>query len=208
MIFEICNNIVENLLMSSFIAQYIHLRDNNVKFIFITTLLNALISTVLTQLQIVGFTQTLAIQVILWIGLYVFHKNFSWQDIIVSLYCNILLFFSVYFGYLILSLLFHVKPCEVYINQAPYIAVVFFSKSIFIALLFYSLKKRPLLFTNTKINKLKHLLSFELLMIMLMAYYFISYVLSVEFSHRSNVIVLCFIFLFVSFALLLTSLFL
>lgn len=198
MIFEICNNFIENIFISTFIAKYINLKENKISFILITTLLNTIISTILTSLGIIGFIQTLSIQLTLLICLYKLNKSFSYQDVMISLFTNILLFISAYFSILILSIFFNLKPYQIYGNNT-YLWLVVLSKIIFLIMLIFSLKKRPLQFIETNIDKLKHLLSFEFLIIMLMAYYFTSFVVSKNFTYSSNIIFICFIFLIISF---------
>ena len=102
MIFEIVNNLLENFLLSYFISSFIKMKNNKKKFIIITMIINMIISTIMTSYYLVGIEQTLVIQLCIWICLYLFHDDFSFQDIAVALFCNLMLFISVYVSFFFL----------------------------------------------------------------------------------------------------------
>ena len=195
MIFEIINNIIENILMSYFISSYLQMKEKKYIFIFSTVFMNTVLSTILTNLNIIGIEQTMLIQICIWINLYIFHKQFSVQDIKVSLFCNVILYIATYFT--MLSFLHNVKPIEVFQVRSQYVACVVIVKIVFLLLSIGILKKRPLILNNTKVPGISYLVVAELLIIMIMAYYFVSMVLSIDFDFSTNIIFSCFVVLFV-----------
>ena len=101
MLFEIVNDLFENFLISYFISSYLKLeKKNKIFFLLITIPINTFISAFLSNFNIIGFSQTLLIQIVLWLSLFTFNKEFSTQDIMISLFCNILLVIAVYFSIL------------------------------------------------------------------------------------------------------------
>ena len=170
MVFELINNSIENILISFFISQYLKLDDNILNFILSTVVINTILSTILSYLNIIGITQTLLIQTIIVLFLYKYHENFSFQDIITSLFVNILLFISIY----MISLLYNLTPSLIYQSNTLYIVHVFLSKLLFIFLIYVSLKTRPLKFSKIQIKEQNYLLLFEFLIVIVMAYYFLS----------------------------------
>lgn len=197
MIFEIINNIIENILMSYFISSYLQMKEKKYIFIFSTVFMNTVLSTILTNLNIIGIEQTMLIQICIWINLYIFHKQFSVQDIKVSLFCNVILYIATYFTMLSFSFLHNVKPIEVFQVRSQYVACVAIVKIVFLLLSIGILKKRPLILNNTKVPGISYLVVAELLIIMIMAYYFVSMVLSIDFDFSTNIIFSCFVVLFV-----------
>lgn len=197
MIFEIINNIIENILMSYFISSYLQMKEKKYIFIFSTVFMNTVLSTILTNLNIIGIEQTMLIQICIWINLYIFHKQFSVQDIKASLFCNIILYIATYFTMLSFSFLHNVKPIEVFQVRSQYVACVVIVKIVFLLLSIGILKKRPLILNNTKVPGISYLVVAELLIIMIMAYYFVSMVLSIDFDFSTNIIFSCFVVLFV-----------
>lgn len=197
MIFEIINNIIENILMSYFISSYLQMKEKKYIFIFSTVFMNTVLSTILTNLNIIGIEQTMLIQICIWINLYIFHKQFSVQDIKVSLFCNVILYIATYFTMLSFSFLHNVKPIEVFQVRSQYVACVVIVKIVFLLLSIGILKKRPLILNNTKVPSISYLIVAELLIIMIMAYYFVSMVLSNIFDFSTNIIFSCFVVLFV-----------
>lgn len=203
MLFEIINNFIENLLISYFISTYLKIdAKSKYSFIFICVPINTIISTVLSSLDIIGFLQTLIIQLIIWLFLYIFDKNFSYQDIVISMFCNILLFISVYFSILIFSIFFKISPIEIFTTDNIFYINLFLSRVIFIILLLITSKKRPLILTNIKNRKSNNLLVFEFLIVLIMAYYFTSNIISINTYNSSNIIFLCFLMLVISFCLI------
>ena len=197
MIFEIINNVIENILMSYFISSYLKMKEKKYVFIFSTVLMNTILSTILTNLNIIGIEQTILIQICIWINLYILHKEFSIQDIKASLFCNIILYIATYFTMLSFSFLHNVKPIEVFQVRSQYIACVVIVKIIFLLLSIGILKKKPLILENTKVPSISYLIVAELLIIMIMAYYFVSMVLSNIFEFSTNIIFSCFVVLFI-----------
>lgn len=197
MIFEIINNIIENILMSYFISSYLQMKEKKYIFIFSTVFMNTVLSTILTNLNIIGIEQTMLIQICIWINLYIFHKQFSVQDIKVSLFCNVILYIATYFTMLSFSFLHNVKPIEVFQVRSQYVACVVIVKIVFLLLSIGILKKRPLILNNTKVPGISYLVVAELLIIMIMAYYFVSMVFSIDFDFSTNIIFSCFVVLFV-----------
>lgn len=197
MIFEIINNIIENILMSYFISSYLQMKEKKYIFIFSTVFMNTVLSTILTNLNIIGIEQTMLIQICIWINLYIFHKQFSVQDIKASLFCNVILYIATYFTMLSFSFLHNVKPIEVFQVRSQYVACVVIVKIVFLLLSIGILKKRPLILNNTKVPGISYLVVAELLIIMIMAYYFVSMVLSIDFDFSTNIIFYCFVVLFV-----------
>lgn len=174
MVFELINNSIENILISFFISQYLKLDDNILNFILSTVVINTILSTILSYLNIIGITQTLLIQTIIVLFLYKYHENFSFQDIITSLFVNILLFISIYISIYMISLLYNLTPSLIYQSITLYIVHVFLSKLLFIFLIYVSLKTRPLKFSKIQIKEQNYLLLFEFLIVIVMAYYFLS----------------------------------
>jgi len=205
MTFEIINNFVENMLISFFIAKYINLKNKKKKFIIITVIINTILSTILSYINVVGITQTMLIQCVLCFFLYKYNNNFSFQNVIISLFCNILLFIADYFSILLLSFLYSTTPFQIYNIYKIYIYHIILSKAIFIIMIVLSLLKKPLLFTKIKIKEINHLLALELLIIMVMAYYFLSTILSKNFDYSSSIMFFCFILLFFSFCYVFNS---
>ena len=160
----------ENFLLSYFITTY--LKQENKKYIInIATVINTIISVMLSTLNVYGFTQTALNQIVLWCSLYFFNKKFSSQDIMISLFFNILLFISVYFSILTFSLLLKTTPNKIFLNTSVFTIEIIFSKIIFLILSSISLKKRPLLLSKTDNLKMNYFLIFELFVILLMEYY-------------------------------------
>lgn len=200
MLFEIVNDLFENFLISYFISSYLKLeKKNKIFFLLITIPINTFISAFLSNFNIIGFSQTLLIQIVLWLSLFTFNKEFSTQDIMISLFCNILLVITVYFSILTFSFIFHITPAKVFSTNTIYYPELIFSRIVFIILLLITLKKRPLLLTKTQNTKTNYLLTFELLFILLMIYYFTSNVLFSDTFSSANVIFICFVMLFLSF---------
>ena len=200
MLFEIVNDLFENFLISYFISSYLKLeKKNKIFFLLITIPINTFISAFLSNFNIIGFSQTLLIQIVLWLSLFTFNKEFSTQDIMISLFCNILLVIAVYFSILTFSFIFHITPAKVFSTNTIYYPELIFSRIVFIILLLITLKKRPLLLTKTQNTKTNYLLTFELLFILLMIYYFTSNVLFSDTFSSANVIFICFVMLFLSF---------
>lgn len=197
--FEIINNFIENILISFFVAKYINLETNKEKFIISTVIINTLVSTLLSYYNIIGISQTLIIQFIICFFLYKYNDNFSFQNVAISLYCNILLFIAIYCSILLLSFTYNIKPFQVYNINDIYIYQVLLSKAIFLIMTVLSLLKRPLLFTKIKIKEINYLLSFELLIIMIMAYYFLSIILNENYNRSASTMFFCFVLLFFSF---------
>lgn len=129
MVFELINNSIENILISFFISQYLKLDDNILNFILSTVVINTILSTILSYLNIIGITQTLLIQTIIVLFLYKYHENFSFQDIITSLFVNILLFISIYISIYMISLLYNLTPSLIYQSNTLYIVHVFYRNS-------------------------------------------------------------------------------
>ena len=152
MLFELINNSIENILISFFISQYLKLDDKSCNYILNTVFINTILSTVLTYLSIIGIVQTLLIQAVLVLFLYKYHKDFSFQDIITSLFANILLFFSIYISIYVISLLCKLTPSSIYQSNKLYFVHVFLSKLLFIFFIFISLKTRPLKFSKIQIK--------------------------------------------------------
>ena len=192
MLFEIINDFIENFLLSYFVTTYLK-QENKKYIIIITAIINTIISVILSTLNVYGFTQTALIQIVLWCNLYFFHKNFSSQDIMISLFFNILLFISVYFSILTFSLLLKTTPNKIFLNNNVFTIEIFFILSSI------SLKKRPLLLSKTDNLKINYFLIFELFVILLMEYYFMSNVLYSKESTSANIIFICFVLLFLSF---------
>lgn len=198
MLFEIINDFFENFLLSYFITTYLK-QENKKYIIIIATVINTIISVILSTLNVYGFTQTALIQIVLWCSLYFFNKKFSSQDIMISLFFNILLFISVYFSILTFSLLLKTTPNKIFLNTSVFTIEIIFSKSIFLILSSISLKKRPLLLSKTDNLKMDYFLIFELFVILLMEYYFMSDVIYSNESNSANIIFICFVLLFLSF---------
>lgn len=197
MLFELINNSIENILISFFISQYLKLDDKSCNYILNTVFINTILSTVLTYLSIIGIVQTLLIQAVLVLFLYKYHKDFSFQDIITSLFANILLFFSIYISIYVISLLCKLTPSSIYQSNKLYFVHVFLSKLLFIFFIFISLKTRPLKFSKIQIKEQNYLLLFEFFIVIIMAYYFISNTLieKVNFSSFFSSFVFLLIFL-------------
>ena len=155
MLFEIVNDLFENFLISYFISSYLKLEKKNKIFFLLITI--PIISAFLSNFNIIGFSQTLLIQIVLWLSLFTFNKEFSTQDIMISLFCNILLVIAVYFSILTFSFIFHITPAKVFSTNTIYYPELIFSRIVFIILLLITLKKRPLLLTKTQNTKTNYL---------------------------------------------------
>lgn len=199
MIFEIINNTVENLLIAIFIIKYINLQKNKLQFMLVSVIINTIISTILTYFNIIGIAQTLLIQITIILCLYKYDAKFSFQNIAVSLYCNILLFLSVYFSILILSVIFRVIPYHIQYIDNFYIYHVLLSRILFILFLVISLYTRPLLISEIEIKESKFLLLFEIIITIILPIYFTTIILSNNFSYIYCLLFFCFIFLFFLF---------
>lgn len=79
MIFEIINNIIENILMSYFISSYLQMKEKKYIFIFSTVFMNTVLSTILTNLNIIGIEQTMLIQICIWLICIFFINNFLYR---------------------------------------------------------------------------------------------------------------------------------
>ena len=64
MLFEIINDFFENFLLSYFITTYLK-QENKKYIIIIATVINTIISVMLSTLNVYGFTQTALIQIVL-----------------------------------------------------------------------------------------------------------------------------------------------
>lgn len=113
----------------------------------------------------------------------------------ISLFFNILLFISVYFSILTFSLLLKTTPNKIFLNTSVFTIEIIFSKIIFLILSSISLKKRPLLLSKTDNLKMDYFLIFELFVILLMEYYFMSDVIYSNESNSANIIFICFVLL-------------
>lgn len=199
MIFEIFNNFIENFLISYFIVRYIDFKNNSYKFLLFTITINTILSTVLTYYDVIGIGQTLLIQLIIALFLYKYHLSFSLCDIVVSLFCNILLFISVFLSITLFSFIYDINPGQVFLYDNIYIFHVIFSKFIFIIFLLLSNYIKPLVFMDAHIQEIGYLMIFEFLIITVMTYYFTSNIINENFKHISYVVIICFILLFISF---------
>ncbi len=199
MIFEIFNNFIENFLISYFIVKYIDFKNNSDKFLLFTITINTILSTVLTYYDVIGIGQTLLIQLIISLFLYKYHKDFSLYDIVVSLFCNILLFISVFLSITLFSFIYNINPGNVYFYNDIYLYHVVFSKVLFIIFLLISYHVRPLVFMDVHVQEISYLMIFEFLIITVMTYYFTSNIINEDFTYISYVVIICFILLFISF---------
>lgn len=199
MIFELLNNCVENLLISFFITQYLKMKDNRLSFILYTVIINTILSSFLSSINIIGITQTLFIQIVIILFLHKFHSAFSFQDIITSLFVNILLFICIYISIYLISIIFSITPNDVYKTKIIYIFHVLLCKLLFSFFILLSLKLRPLKFSKVYIKEQNYLLIFEFLIIIIMAYYFLSNTLVEKISFFSFISSFGFLILFYIF---------
>ena len=193
MIFEIVNNLLENFLLSYFISSFIKMKNNKKKFIIITMIINMIISTIMTSYYLVGIEQTLVIQLCIWICLYLFHDDFSFQDIAVALFCNLMLFISVYAMTILCNSLFETHFFNSFSSQTKYEINIILEKIFYFTSLSFLLK-RKLPFLKKDAPYTNYLISFEFFIMFIMAYYFLV-----------NILNTCLIFLTISY--LLASLF-
>ena len=191
MIFEIVNNLLENFLLSYFISSFIKMKNNKKKFIIITMIINMIISTIMTSYYLVGIEQTLVIQLCIWICLYLFHDDFSFQDIAVALFCNLML--SVYAMTILCNSLFETHFFNSFSSQTKYEINIILEKIFYFTSLSFLLK-RKLPFLKKDAPYTNYLISFEFFIMFIMAYYFLV-----------NILNTCLIFLTISY--LLASLF-
>lgn len=182
MVFEIINNFIENLFISYFVAEYLNLENNKSIFLIITVTINTLISTVLTDMNVIGIIQTLLIQCVVCLSLYKCNKNFSVQDIAISLLGNILLFIADYFSILLLSIFYDVIPINIYMTNELYIYDVLLSKYVFFLLIVIISMKKPLYFIKREIKDLEYVLTFEILIIFSMLFYLLTIILSENYN--------------------------
>ena len=156
MIFEIINNLLENFLLSYFISSFIKMKHNKKNFIIITMIINMIISTIMTSYYLVGIEQTLVIQLCIWICLYLFHDDFSFQDIAVALFCNLMLFISVYAMTILCNSLFETHFFNSFSSQTKYEINIILEKIFYFTSLSFLLK-RKLPFLNNMPNISNHL---------------------------------------------------
>ncbi len=198
MIFEIANNLLENFLLSYFISSFIKMKHHRTQFIAISMIINTIISTIMTSYNLIGIEQTLSIQICIWICLYLLHDDFSFQDIAIALFCNLLLYISAYAVTLIFSLLFNLSIFSSIDTYSRYLIMVITEKIItFSLLLFFS--KRKLLFLKNNIPYINYLVSFEFFIIFIMAYYFINNISNNITNIISHVIFIGFLVLIIIF---------
>lgn len=173
MIFEIANNLLENFLLSYFISSFVKMKHHRTQFVAISMIINTIISTIMTSYNLIGIEQTLSIQIWIWICLYLLHDDFSFQDIAIALFCNLLLYISAYTVTLIFSLLFNLSIFNIFDAHSRYLIMVATEKIITFSLLFF-FSKRKLLFLKNNTPYINYLVSFEFFIIFIMAYYFIN----------------------------------
>lgn len=173
MIFEIANNLLENFLLSYFISSFVKMKHHRTQFVAISMIINTIISTIMTSYNLIGIEQTLSIQIWIWICLYLLHDDFSFQDIAIALFCNLLLYISAYTVTLIFSLLFNLSIFNIFDTYSRYLIMVATEKIITFSLLFF-FSKRKLLFLKNNTPYIYYLVSFEFFIIFIMTYYFIS----------------------------------
>ena len=205
MLFEIINNAIENLLIGFFVIKYINLDKQKNKFIFNTVVINTILSTILTYKNIIGLTQTLLIQCVICFFLYRYNDQFSFQNIIVSFFCNILLYIAVYFSIIFLSYIYNMIPFQIYTTYQIYIYQIILSKIIFLLMIILSLIKKPLLFTKIEYEKINYLVAFELLINIIMGQYFLTIILNKNFNFLSCILFFLFILLFFLFCYIFNS---
>lgn len=205
MLFEIINNAIENFLICIFIIIYIEFAKQKIKFILSTVVVNTILSTVLTQYDIIGFSQTLIIQCVICFFLYRYHDKFSFQNVVVSFFCNILLYFAVYSSVIVISLICDMKPFQIYATYDLYICNIVLSKVFFILMITASLIKKPLLFARIKIEKIYYFLALEMLITMLIGYNFLTSILNKNYSFSSSLSFFFFILLFFYFVVFLIT---
>lgn len=177
MIFEIVNNLLENFLLSYFISSFIKMKNNKKKFIIITMIINMIISTIMTSYYLVGIEQTLVIQLCIWICLYLFHDDFSFQDIAVALFCNLMLFISVYAMTILCNSLFETHFFISFSSQTKYEINIILEKIFYFTSLSFLLK-RKLPFLKKDAPYINYLISFEFFIMFIMAYYFLVNILN------------------------------
>lgn len=177
MIFEIVNNLLENFLLSYFISSFIKMKYNKKKFIIITMIINMIISTIMTSYYLVGIEQTLVIQLCIWICLYLFHDDFSFQDIAVALFCNLMLFISVYAMTILCNSLFETHFFNSFSSQTKYEINIILEKIFYFTSLSFLLK-RKLPFLKKDAPYINYLISFEFFIMFIMAYYFLVNILN------------------------------
>lgn len=197
--FEITNNLIENLLLSSFIAHYIDLKESKNKFIILTSLINCMISTVLTYYNIIGVFQTAMIQIVLWFFLYKYVDHFSIKDITISLFGNIMLLMASYFAILFLSITTHLIPYQIFIDNRLYVATVILHHVLYLLFIIIALKIRPISFIKIEIKEMNYLFIFENILVLVLVYYFLTFILSENYTFSFTLIYLCIIFLFFTF---------
>lgn len=177
MIFEIVNNLLENFLLSYFISSFIKMKNTKMKFIIITMIINMIISTIMTSYYLVGISQTLVIQLCIWICLYLFHDDFSFQDIAVALFCNLMLFISVYAMTILCNSLFETHFFNSFSSQTKYEINIILEKIFYFTSLSFLLK-RKLPFLKKDAPYINYLISFEFFIMFIMAYYFLVNILN------------------------------
>ena len=141
MLFEIINNAIENFLICIFITIYIDFVKQKSKFILSTVIVNTILSTVLTHYGIIGFSQTLIIQCVICYFLYRYNEKFSFLNVVVSFFCNILLYIAIYSSIIFMSFIFDMKPFQIYATYDIYICNVVLSKIFLILMMILSLLK-------------------------------------------------------------------
>lgn len=197
--FEIVNNVIENLVFAIFICSYIGIKEKRNIYIVTTVIINAIISTILTSMNIIGITQTFVIQFVFCLGLYIVRKKLYIKDIVVSIFCNILLILGNYLSYFSLSFIFNTTPLGLLSNKLTYIILVVLVRITQIVLCYLVYKNRLLPEINPEDKKINLMLLFEMVFLMVVIFYFVNIVLTSEFNLTINIVYVCFIALFIIF---------
>ena len=140
-------------------------------------IINMIISTIMTSYYLVGIEQTLVIQLCIWICLYLFHDDFSFQDIAVALFCNLMLFISVYTMTILCNSLFETHFFNSFNSQTKYEINIILEKIFYFTSLSFLLK-RKLPFLKKDAPYINYLISFEFFIMFIMAYYFLVNILN------------------------------
>ena len=140
-------------------------------------IINMIISTIMTSYYLVGIEQTLVIQLCIWICLYLFHDDFSFQDIAVALFCNLMLFISVYAMTILCNSLFETHFFNSFSSQTKYEINIILEKIFYFTSLSFLLK-RKLPFLKKDAPYINYLISFEFFIMFIMAYYFLVNILN------------------------------
>lgn len=203
---EVLSYLFNQLFLSVFIVSILKFKDNQVEFVITYTILNSILCSTLIYLNVNEIIQLFSTQMIAFICLKLYVKDFYIYDMVVSFYSNILLLFSTFISILFIIMKYGVYTQQICESTELYTILDVISKAIFILLCKYTIKyqkKRKIKFMVSSLGKF---LIFEIFIILLwLAQYIISYMLNSEFRLDQGVLFIGLIFTLISFVYILNQ---